>query len=75
MSRATISSSVSFPKCRDAGTTPLDTLWGFYFATGSHEPILRIITVLAWAKDSNNVERLTIGSMAKLSLATNASRD
>jgi hypothetical protein len=59
----------------DAGTTPLDTLWGFYFATGSHEPILRIISVLTWAKDPNNVERLTIGSMAKLSLATNASRD
>ena len=26
----------------DAGTTPLDTLWGFYFATGSTEPILRM---------------------------------
>ena len=59
----------------DAGTTPLDTLWGFYFATGSTDPILRIISVLPWAKDQNNVERLTIGSMAKLSLATNASRD
>ena len=59
----------------DAGTTPLDTLWGFYFATGSNEPIVRIVSVLAWAKDQNNVERLTIGSMAKLSLATNASRD
>jgi hypothetical protein len=59
----------------DAGTTPLDTLWGFYFATGSLEPVLRMVSVLAWAKDQNNVERLTIGSMAKLSLATNASRD
>ena len=59
----------------DSGSTPLDTLWGFYFATGSHEPILRILSVLAWAKDQNNVEKLTIGSMAKLSLATNASRD
>jgi hypothetical protein len=59
----------------DAGTTPLDTLWGYYFATGSTDPILRIISVLVWAKDPNNVERLTIGSMAKLSLATNASRD
>ena len=39
------------------------------------DPILRIVSVLAWAKDQNNVERLTIGSMAKLSLATNASRD
>jgi len=59
----------------DAGTTPLDTLWGYYFATGSTDPVLRIVSVLVWSKDQNNVERLTIGSMAKLSLATNASRD
>jgi hypothetical protein len=59
----------------DAGAAPLDTLWGFYFATGSYEPISRIVSILAWAKDQDNVERLTIGSMAKLSLATNASRD
>jgi hypothetical protein len=59
----------------DSGTTTLDTLWGVYFATGSPEPVLRMISILAWAKDPNNVERLTIGSMAKLSLATNASRD
>jgi len=59
----------------DAGTTPLDTLWGYYFATGATDPVLRIVSVLVWSKDPNNVERLTIGSMAKLSLATNASRD
>jgi hypothetical protein len=59
----------------DSGTAPLDTLWGLYFATGSHEPVLRMVSILAWAKDPNNVERLTIGNMAKLSLATNASRD
>ena len=59
----------------DAGPAPLDMLWGMYFATGSYEPILRMVSILSWAKDQNNVERLTIGSMAKLSLATNASRD
>ncbi|KAB2913716.1 MAG: hypothetical protein F9K29_15940 [Hyphomicrobiaceae bacterium] len=59
----------------DSGPAPLDTLWGQYFATGSFEPIARMVSILAWAKDQNNVERLTIGSMAKLSLATNASRD
>ena len=59
----------------DSGTAPLDTLWGLYFATGAFEPIARMVSILAWAKDQNNVERLTIGSMAKLSLATNASRD
>jgi len=57
------------------GAAPLDTLWGIYFATGSPEPITRMISILAWARDRDNVERLTIGSMTKLSLATNASRD
>jgi hypothetical protein len=59
----------------DSGTAPLDTLWGLYFATGSYEPVMRMVSILAWAKDGNNVERLTIGNMTKLSLATNASRD
>jgi len=59
----------------DSGTAPLDTLWGIYFATGSYEPVLRMVSILTWAKEQNNVERLTIGNMAKLSLATNASRD
>jgi hypothetical protein len=59
----------------DAGPGPLDVLWGQYFATGAYDPILRMVSILTWAKDTNNVERLTIGSLAKLSLATNASRD
>jgi hypothetical protein len=59
----------------DASTTVLDTLWGYYFATGSTKPILRIITVLPWSKDRNNVEKLTVGSTAKLTLASNAVRD
>jgi hypothetical protein len=59
----------------DSGPAPLDMLWGMYFATGSYEPVVRMVSILSWSKDQNNVERLTIGSMAKLSLATNASRD
>jgi hypothetical protein len=59
----------------DSGAAPLDTLWGIYFATGSFDPVLRMVSVLTWAKDQDNVERLTVGNMAKLSLATNASRD
>ena len=59
----------------DAGSGPLDMLWGQYFATGSYEPVLRMVSILEWSKDSNNVDRLTIGSMTKLTLATNASRD
>ncbi len=53
----------------------LDTLWGFYFATGSPEPVRRIVSVLSWSKDANDVEKLTLGSMAKWTLATNAQKD
>ena len=59
----------------DSGPAPLDMLWGKYFATGSYEPVMRMVSVLEWSKDANNVDRLTVGSMAKLTLATNASRD
>jgi hypothetical protein len=53
----------------------LDTLWGYYFATRSERPIERIITLLPWASDRDSVEKLTIGNMAKFTLASNASRD
>lgn len=53
----------------------LDALWGFYFGSGRLEAIDRIIGVLAWAKDANDVEKLTLGSMAKWTLANNALRD
>jgi hypothetical protein len=59
----------------DSGAAPLDMLWGKYFATGSYEPIVRMVSILEWSKDQNHVDRLTVGSMAKLTLATNASRD
>ena len=53
----------------------LDTLWGYYLATGSYGPVFRIIELLPWSKDRDHVERLTVGSMAKYTLATNAARD
>ena len=59
----------------DTGAAPLDMLWGKYFATGSYEPVVRMVSILKWAKDADNLDRLTVGSMAKLTLATNASRD
>jgi hypothetical protein len=34
-----------------------------------------MVSILEWAKDGNNVDRLTVGNMTKLTLATNASRD
>jgi hypothetical protein len=53
----------------------IDANWGYYFATGSSEPIQRLVRTLAWSKEKNNVEKLTIGSMVKWTLAQNASRD
>jgi hypothetical protein len=53
----------------------LDTYWGYYFATGHARPIGRIIEMLPWSLDADNVEKLTLGSMAKYTLASNASRD
>lgn len=53
----------------------IDVHWGLYFATGDDEPIERIVTLLPWSKERDNVDKLTIGGMAKFTLATNASRD
>lgn len=59
----------------DQSPAALDTLWGFYFATGSPEPIRRIVSVIGWARETDNVEKLTLGSMAKWTLANNAQQD
>jgi hypothetical protein len=53
----------------------VDINWGYYFATGSEAPIRRIVSALAWSSDKNEIEKLTIGGMAKWTLAQNASRD
>lgn len=53
----------------------LDLWWGFYFATGSYGPVMHIVDMLPLAQDHNDVDRLATGSMAKYSLASNASHD
>jgi hypothetical protein len=52
----------------------LDTLWGEYFSSAQYRPLWRIFTMLPWSKDRDSVERLTIGSAAKYTLANNAAR-
>lgn len=59
----------------DSSPAVLDAWWGVYFATGRYDPILRIIPALAWTDEGESLERLTIGSMAKWTLASNASQD
>lgn len=58
----------------DDGSYVLDAHWGYFFATGHAEPVQRIISALALSEQRESVEKLTIGSMAKWTLATNASR-
>ena len=53
----------------------LDTLWGYYFGTGSYGPIARIIALLPWSNDRDSIDKLTVGNMAKYTLASNAARD
>jgi len=53
----------------------LDLLWGYYFATGSYGPVMHLIALLPWSLDHNDIERLTIGNMAKYTLARNATHD
>jgi hypothetical protein len=53
----------------------IDTLWGFYFATGRFTPVDRIVDTLPWARNRDDAEKLTAGSMAKWTLANNALQD
>jgi hypothetical protein len=53
----------------------LDTLWGYYFATGDKRPISRMILMLRWSKERDVIEKLTLGNMARYTLAVNASRN
>jgi hypothetical protein len=53
----------------------IDLNWGFYFATGWEAPIRRIVSALELTLDKDKVDYLTIGSMAKWTLAQNAARN
>jgi Na+-transporting methylmalonyl-CoA/oxaloacetate decarboxylase gamma subunit len=58
-----------------ASPAHIDIMWGHYFASGNYKGIERIISTLPWAKDRNDVEKLTLGSMAKWTMATNLQQD
>jgi hypothetical protein len=53
----------------------LDTLWGYYYATGHYRPLSRIVLMLRWSKERDAIEKLTLGSMAKYTLAINSARN
>lgn len=58
-----------------ASPAHIDIMWGHYFGSGRFQGIERILSILAWAKDRNDTEKLTIGSMAKWTLANNMQQD
>ncbi len=53
----------------------LDTLWGYFYATGTYRPLSRIVLMLRWTKERDVLEKLTLGSMAKYTLAINSGRN
>lgn len=53
----------------------LDTLWGYFYATGSDRPLVRMIAMLRWTRERDYLEKLTLGSMAKYTLAINSARN
>lgn len=59
----------------DASPEVLDMLWGRFFATGDYGPIVRIVGMLPFSTDRDAVDKLTLGVMAKYTLASNASRN
>ena len=59
----------------EASPEVLDTLWGYYFATALYGPVQRILRMLPWSKDRQDTDKLTVGSMAKFTLASNAAHD
>jgi hypothetical protein len=63
------------PMTFDQSPEFLDTLWGIYFATGNETAIKRMFPLLPWSKDRDSVDKLTVGSMAKYTLVSNAVRD
>jgi hypothetical protein len=65
----------SEPVRLEASPEVLDTLWGYYFATASFGPVGRILHMLPWSKDRQSTDKLTVGSMAKYTLASNAAHD
>src|SRR5215210_674468 len=77
-SQITLAKYFSKPKTDVAlDLTPdlLDTLWGYFYATGEYRPLSRIILMLRWAKERDLLEKLTLGSMAKYTLAINSARN
>lgn len=56
----------------EQGAWVLDSLWGNFMATGSKEPVIRIMQALPWLDVKGDVNRLLVGGAARWSLTSNA---
>lgn len=56
----------------ELGPWVLDALWGNFLATGSSQPVVRIITALSWFDKRIGQKLFMIGAAAKWSLISNA---
>lgn len=54
------------------GAWVLDALWGNFMATGSKEPVVRVMQTLPWLDVRGDVNRLVVGGAAQWSLTSNA---
>src|ERR1044072_6935249 len=43
----------------------LDTLWGYFYATGEYRPLSRLILMLRWGKERDVLEKVSLGSVEK----------
>jgi hypothetical protein len=58
----------------EQGPWVLDANWGNFMATGSREPVLRIISTLPWIDVRGDTNRLLVGGAARWSLTSNAAQ-
>ncbi len=56
----------------EKGEWILDALWGQFMATGSPEPVRRVIASLDWLQDKKEMNKYFVASAARFSLTANA---
>lgn len=56
----------------EQGPWVLDALWGNFMATGSKEPVKRIMSTLPWVDVKGDINRMLVGGTARWSLTSNA---
>jgi hypothetical protein len=59
----------------EANPDLIDIQWGLYFATARDGALEQIMTLLPWSQERDHIQKLSMGSMAKLTLALNAAHD